>query len=364
MENDQQTPVVTSTDEFVSFFALKRRDTILGVQAALALLERATRRRHKRYEDPDIFSIAVKAIEEFIPKTYVSRFLELSCVCIAKSHQHGVTTRPYRLRPGFSTQEAYERLARIFEMKSKGKPQLWKQKKSREAGRPGRPGLSSQVPENITRSNAFTVHPGMKWYDSALVAAYSGQVTYRRNGGKKVGRRYHPLQSISNEGKALSLRGTGLMDVDFSKCHPTILQFLLGGRSLALKEYLSLQHRPQRLKDDVNAVIHGLKLPKTSLGGRLNVEMRIIKAQLVKRKLMTREEARSRRGMFDLLTKYEDRALQVVEGALEKLGKEVHLLMFDGLICDPLGEAHLRWIEGEIAVTTGMNLTLAIKQTF
>jgi hypothetical protein len=246
-------------------------------------------------------------------------------------------------------------------MKSKGKPQLWKQKKNREAGPRG---LSSPVPENVTRSNAFTVHPGMKWYDSALIAAYSGQVTYRRNGGKKTGRRYHPLQSVSSEGKALSLGGTGLMDVDFSKCHPTILQFLLGGRSLALKEYLSLQHRPQRLKDDINAVVHGLKRPKTPLGGRLNIEMSIIKAQLVKRKLMTREEARSRRGMFDLLTKYEDRALQMVEGALEKLGKEVHLLMFDGLICDPLSAVHLSWIEGEVAIATGMHLRLAVKQVF
>lgn len=361
MYPDQQTSVVIPTDEFVSFFASKRRDTILGVLGALALLERSTRRRHKRYEDPDVFSIAVKAIEEFIPKTYVARFLELSCVCVVKSHQHGVTTRPYRLRPGFNAREAHEQLSRIFETKSKGMPQLWKQKKNREATEPG---LSSQVSGNITRSNAFTVHPGMKWYDSALVAAYPGPITYRRHQGKKTGRRYHPLQSISREGKALSLGGTGLMDVDFSKCHPTILQSLLCGKSLALREYLSLQHRSQQLKDDINAVIHGLKHPRTPLGERLYLEMRIIKAQLIKRGLMTREAARSPRGMFDLLTRYEDKALQAVEAAMEQLGKAVHLLMFDGLICDPLSAVHISWIEGEVATATGINMKLVVKQVF
>ena len=361
MYPDQQTPVVTPTDEFVSFFASKTRATVLGAIEALSVLELATRRRHKWYQnDPDVFSIAVKSLESHVRKLYVTKLLELSTVCVVRSHQTGVATRPYRIKPGFNTKEAYERLVSILEEKSAGKPRLWKQKKRETPAT----GPSSPFSNEVTRSNAFTAHPGMKWYDAALVAAYPGRVTYRRNQGKKTGRRYHPRQSVSREGKALSLGGTGLMDVDFSKCHPAILQFLLCGKSLALREYLSLQHRSQQLKDDINAVIHGLRYPRTPLGWRLYLEMRIIKAQLIKRGLMTREEARSPRGMFDLLTRYEDKALQAVEAAMAKLKKEVHLLMFDGLICDPLSAVHISWIEGEVATATGMHLRLAVKQVF
>ncbi|NBU72912.1 MAG: hypothetical protein EBS53_15975 [Bacteroidetes bacterium] len=356
MENDQQTPVVTPTDEFVSFFAPKLRATILGAMQALALLQRATERRHKWYvEDADVFSITVKSLESLIRKCYVTPFLELSCECVLKSHQTGVASRPYRLRKGFDPQEAYNRLEEIFNKKSEGKPPCWRQIKHLAAGHPC---PSSPCSETDGRTNAFTVNSAMKWYDTALVAAFPGRVSYRRMNSNRWGRRYHPLQNLSKEGKTLSLKGTGLMDVDFSKCHPTILQNLLGGRSLALRAYLS-KSQPREVKDDINAVIHGLTKPKTSLGEKLLMEMPFIKAML-----LTQEQQESGRGMFDLLTKHEDRALQVVEEALEKLGKGVHLLMFDGLICDSLSEVHLRWVEGEVAVATGMNLTLAIKQIF
>ena len=357
MQTDPQTPVVTPTDEFVSFFATRERATIFGAMLALALLQRATTRRHKWYEeDPDVFSITVKSLEGLIRKCYVTPFLQMSCTCILKSHQTGVATRPYKLRQGFNPQEAYTRLESIFKKKSEGKPQLWREKKLLTEARPTSP--SSPSSESPSRSNAFTVSSAMKWYDMALVAAYPGRITYRRTSPKRTGRRYHPLQNLSKEGKALSLKGTGLVDVDFSKCHPTILQHLLRGRSLALRAYLA-SVQTKETKHDINAVIHGLKHPKTPLGERLLLEMPFIESQL-----LSKEERRSGRGMFDLLTKWEDRALQAVEGALDKLGKGIHLLMFDGLICDPLSDTHLRWIEGEVAVETGMVLRLAIKQTF
>ena len=131
MQPDQQTSVVTPTDEFVSFFAVKRRDTIWGVLSALALLQRSTRRRHKWYpEDPDVFSVAVKALEALISKHYVATFIQHSCDCVMKSHQPGKATRPYRLKQAFDAEEAHQRLTRIFEQKSEGKPPLWKLKKN------------------------------------------------------------------------------------------------------------------------------------------------------------------------------------------------------------------------------------------
>lgn len=360
MQPDQQTSVVTPTDEFVSFFASKLRPTIIGAMEALAILQRGTCRKHKLHPaDPDAFSITVKSLERVIRKCYVAPFLDLSCTLLSKSYQAGVSTRAWRLREGFNVEEAYLRLGRILEEKSAGRSRPWRQKKAptQKAEETANQLPSSPSGSFVSRTNAFTIRPGMKWYDSAIIAAFPGSITYRR-AARSTGRRYHPLQNVSSEGKALALGGTGLMDIDISRCHPAILQHLMGGRSLALREYLSMATRPAELKEDINAIIHGRRRARTPLGEKLILEMPII------RKRLGLSPSHGRRGMFDLLTVHEDHALAAIESALRRLGRCAVLLMFDGVICEPISQTHLLWIQGEVALVTGMFLHLEVKRIY
>jgi hypothetical protein len=171
------------------------------------------------------------------------------------------------------------------------------------------------------------------------------------------------LQCISREGKRISLEGTGLMDVDMVKCHPTILHHLTGCRSPALQEYISGSWSGKE-KEDFIAVMNGRRRAKTMIGGKLLGEMQGLWKDLIASGHARLRQRESRSGMFEVLSGIEDRILQVIEASLKRLGKRVHLLMFDGLICDPVSDAHLSWIEAEVFIRSSVRMRLQVKQTF
>jgi hypothetical protein len=290
---------------------------------------------------------------------------ELLFFATSDSYSHGCATKPYRTREGITSDVLFSLAGELWNLYESSNPPA--PVRTFERGT-----LEYQV---MLHAN----NPLLKDVDraniraAAIEASGGTPITFHRLREDNQGREYGHIQNVTKEGKRVLFSDTGWVDLDIENCHPTLGDWLSKSLIATMAEYVrdrigfvaqagDLDF--ETAKTDILAVLNGRRRPRTASGMAFLLIMPEFRARLAEEGWGTKRELTKKGAIFRIFETIEGRVIDSIKSEVAAMGKKWHVPMFDGIICDGMGEAEIARLEARVLEDTGVAIKLKIKETY
>jgi hypothetical protein len=284
------------------------------------------------------------------------------------SYSTGRATRPYRTKDGVTSKQLFALAGKLWNLYDELNPLQCRQPtRTFERGT-----LEYQVMLHV--NNPLLSDADRSTIRAAAVEVYEGTpITFHRLREDNQGREYGHIQNVTKEGKKVLLGGTGWVDLDIVNCHPTLADRLSKSLIATMVEYVrdrigfvAQAGDPdfEEAKEDILAVLNGRRRPRTASGMAFLLIMPEFRARLAEDGWGTKRELMKTGAIFRIFETIEGRIIDSIKSEVAVTGKKWHVPMFDGIICDGMGETEIARLEARVLADTGVTIKLKIKETY